>query len=83
MSRADFLEIRELMQEKMEGERKLPEITVEFDADTQVIKDQHTYNIIGRIPGTCSDSMILLSAHYDSSLWLISTRTSFPFTSIS
>ena len=66
MSRADFLEIRELMQEKMEGERKLPEITVEFDADTQVIKDQHTYNIIGRIPGTCSDSMILLSAHYDS-----------------
>ena len=66
MSRADFLEIRELMQEKMEGERKLLEITVEFDADTQVIKDQHTYNIIGRIPGTCSDSMILLSAHYDS-----------------
>lgn len=66
MSRADFLEIRELMQEKMEGERKIPEITVEFDADTQVIKDQHTYNIIGRIPGTCSDSMILLSAHYDS-----------------
>lgn len=39
---------------------------MEFDADTEVIKDQYTYNIVGKIPGTSSDSMILLSAHYDS-----------------
>ena len=39
---------------------------MEFDAETQVKKDQYTYNIIGKIPGSCSDSMILLSAHYDS-----------------
>lgn len=39
---------------------------MEFDADTEVIKDQYTYNIVGKIPGTDSDSMILLSAHYDS-----------------
>ena len=26
----------------------------------------NTYNIVGKIPGTDSDSMILLSAHYDS-----------------
>ena len=66
MSRADFLKIQKLMKAKQEGGRTLPEITVEFDAETQVKKDQYTYNIIGKIPGSCSDSMILLSAHYDS-----------------
>ena len=66
MSRADFLKIRRLMEEKNEDGKKIPEISVEFDADTEVIKDQYTYNIVGKIPGTSSDSMILLSAHYDS-----------------
>lgn len=66
MSRADFLKIRRLMEEKNENGKKIPEISVEFDADTEVIKDQYTYNIVGKIPGTSSDSMILLSAHYDS-----------------
>ena len=66
MSRADFLMIRQLMEEKNENGNRVPELSVEFDADTEVIKDQYTYNIVGKIPGTDSDSMILLSAHYDS-----------------
>ena len=66
MSRADFLKIRRLMEEKNEDGKKIPKISVEFDADTEVIKDQYTCNIVGKIPGTSSDSMILLSAHYDS-----------------
>ena len=33
---------------------------------TKVEKDQYTYNIVGKIPGRRSDTMILLSAHYDS-----------------
>ncbi len=51
---------------KNENGNRVPELSVEFDADTEVIKDQYTYNIVGKIPGTDSDSMILLSAHYDS-----------------
>ena len=66
MSRADFLMIRQLMEEKNENGNRVPELSVEFDADTEVLKDQYTYNIVGKIPGTDSDSMILLSAHYDS-----------------
>ena len=58
--------IRQLMEEKNENGNRVPELSVEFDADTEVIKDQYTYNIVGKIPGTDSDSMILLSAHYDS-----------------
>ena len=58
--------IRRLMEEKNENGNRVPELSVEFDADTEVIKDQYTYNIVGKIPGTDSDSMILLSAHYDS-----------------
>mgnify|MGYP000234804013 CR=1 FL=1 len=50
----------------MENGNRVPELSVEFDADTEVIKDQYTYNIVGKIPGTDSDSMLLLSAHYDS-----------------
>ena len=60
MSRADFLMIRQLMEEKNENGNRVPELSVEFDADTEVIKDQYTYNIVGKIPGTDSDSMILL-----------------------
>lgn len=65
MSRSDFLEIWELMKESKK-ENNVPHLLVEMDAETKVEKDQHTYNIIGKIPGRRSDSMILLSAHYDS-----------------
>ena len=65
MSRSDFLEIWELMKESKK-ENNVPHLLVELDAETKVEKDQHTYNIIGKIPGRRSDSMILLSAHYDS-----------------
>ena len=37
-----------------------------FDACSSVIRDQETFNIVGSIPGRETDSMILLSAHYDS-----------------
>ena len=69
MSRADFLEIWELMQESKNENKKensVPHLLVELDAETKVEKDQYTYNIVGKIPGRRSDSMILLSAHYDS-----------------
>lgn len=62
MSRADFLDIWKCMKE----EKDAPHLKVEFDAETEVKKDQYTYNIVGKIPGKSSKSMILLSAHYDS-----------------
>ena len=62
MSRADFLDIWKCMKE----EKDVPHLKVEFDAETEVKKDQYTYNIVGKIPGKNSKSMILLSAHYDS-----------------
>lgn len=65
MSRADFLEIWELMKANKK-ENNAPHLLVELDAETKVEKDEYTYNIVGKIPGKCSDSMILLSAHYDS-----------------
>ena len=40
MSRADFLMIRQLMEEKNENGNRVPELTVEFDADTELIIDQ-------------------------------------------
>ena len=43
-----------------------PNLTVKFDAYTQVKRDQITYNIIGKIPGKNPNRMLLLSAHYDS-----------------
>lgn len=42
------------------------ETKVLFDARSQVELDRETYNIVGTIPGQEEDSMILLSAHYDS-----------------
>ena len=42
------------------------EITVTLDANSRVMRDVSTYNILGEIPGRRSDRMILLSAHYDS-----------------
>lgn len=42
------------------------EVKVKFDADSRVSRDTTTYNIVGSIPGEEPESMILLSAHYDS-----------------
>lgn len=42
------------------------EITVTLDADSRVGKNGQTYNIVGTIPGKDLDSMVLMSAHYDS-----------------
>ncbi len=42
------------------------EITVRFDASSRVVRDRESFNIVGTIPGQDPDSMILLSAHYDS-----------------
>ncbi|MBS5521636.1 MAG: M28 family peptidase [Clostridiales bacterium] len=42
------------------------ELKVTLDADTRVVKNTCSYNIIGSIPGKNPDRMILLSAHYDS-----------------
>lgn len=51
---------------KVEGRRAEPDgIRVLFDASSAVRRDRDTYNITGFIPGE-EDSMILLSAHYDS-----------------
>ena len=42
------------------------EISVLFDAHSTVTPGQTSYNIVGSIPGADPDSMILVSAHYDS-----------------
>ena len=41
-------------------------ITVKFDAKSKVKLNQKSYNIVGKIIGKDPDSMILMSAHYDS-----------------
>lgn len=46
--------------------RRKGELTVIFDADSKVTRDGVSYNILGKIPGKNPESMILLSAHYDS-----------------
>lgn len=61
ISQADAAILREAMKQSEDGT-----ITVRFDARSTVKKDQVSYNITGRIPGQEEDSMILLSAHYDS-----------------
>lgn len=47
-------------------EEKDDSLTVTFDAKSEVGFDGKSYNIVGSIPGKDKDSMILLSAHYDS-----------------
>ena len=42
------------------------ELTVSLDADTRVLRDATTYNIVGYLPGRHPERKILLSAHYDS-----------------
>ena len=41
------------------------EITVTFDAKSQVGLDGTSYNIVGMIPGKDPDAMVMVSAHYD------------------
>ncbi len=47
-------------------EGKVPEVLVWFDAVSRVERNRETQNILGMIPGQEPESMILLSAHYDS-----------------
>ena len=59
MSRTDANALRAAMDENNE-------ITVTLDAVSRVGFDGTSYNIVGMIPGTDPDAMILMSAHYDS-----------------
>ena len=59
MSRTDAEALRTVMGES-------GETTVTLDADSRVGKDGHSYNIVGTIPGRDPESMVLMSAHYDS-----------------
>ena len=59
MSRADAELLKAAMDENGEA-------TVTLDADSRVGKDGTSYNIVGMIPGRGTESMVLMSAHYDS-----------------
>ena len=59
LSRADAEPLKERFLQ--EGQ-----VFVELSACSSVKKDSVSYNIVGEIPGREEDSMILLSAHYDS-----------------
>ena len=59
MSRADAELLKTAMDENGEA-------AVTLDADSHVGKDGTSYNIVGMIPGRDTDSMVLMSAHYDS-----------------
>ncbi|MDO5417197.1 MAG: M28 family peptidase [Lachnospiraceae bacterium] len=61
ISQADGAVLKKALRESENGE-----IRVRFDASSRVRKNQHSYNIIGQITGKEPDSMVLLSAHYDS-----------------
>lgn len=59
ISQADARILKEDLKEKSS-------IHVSLDACSKVMPNVKASNIVGRIPGTETDSMILLSAHYDS-----------------
>ena len=59
MSRADAELLRAAMDENGEA-------NVTLDADSRVEMDGTSYNVIGTIPGRDTESMVLMSAHYDS-----------------
>lgn len=59
ISQADARILKEDLKEKSS-------IHVSLDASSKVTPNVKASNIVGRIPGTETDSMILLSAHYDS-----------------
>lgn len=59
ISRADAALLRAAMDENGEA-------NVTLDADSRVEMDGTSYNVIGTIPGRDTESMVLMSAHYDS-----------------
>ena len=59
MSRTDAELLRSAMDET-------GEVSVTLEADSRVGKDGTSYNIVGMIPGRDPESMVLISAHYDS-----------------
>ena len=59
MSRTDAELLKAAMDENGEA-------AVTLDADSRVGKDGTSYNIVGTIPGRDTESMVLMSAHYDS-----------------
>ena len=59
MSRADAELLKAAMDENGEA-------AVTLDADSRVEMDGTSYNVIGTIPGRDTESMVLMSAHYDS-----------------
>lgn len=59
MSRTDAKLLRAAMDENGEA-------NVTLDADSRVEMDGTSYNVIGTIPGRDTESMVLMSAHYDS-----------------
>lgn len=59
MSRTDAEMLKAVMD-------KNGEASVTLDADSRVGKDGTSYNIVGMIPGRDAESMVLMSAHYDS-----------------
>lgn len=74
LSQADAVLLKSMMFEKASGEEKnhsaydsdVHSVTVWLDASSKVMPDVISANITGKIPGRETDSMILLSAHYDS-----------------
>lgn len=63
LSLADAAALRAAMEKSREEGQPF---RVMLDAHSRVRRDQKSYNIVARIPGESTDSMILLSAHYDS-----------------
>ncbi|WRS27237.1 M28 family peptidase [Oscillospiraceae bacterium MB08-C2-2] len=61
ISRNDANAIRAIMQAQ-----NVKEITVTLNAKSKVERDGTSYNIVGTIPGKDPDSIVLMSAHYDS-----------------
>ena len=59
MSRTDAELLKAAMNESGEA-------AVTLDADSRVGKNGTSYNIVGTIPGRDTESMVLMSAHYDS-----------------
>lgn len=67
ISQADAAVLKEDMAlDAEDNHRDYGEVKVLFDACSAVEENQETFNIVGSIPGREADSMILLSAHYDS-----------------
>lgn len=71
ISQADARSLRRAMDAAMkkggqDNTNAVPEINVWLDADSRVQRDTVSYNITGKIPGVETESMILISAHYDS-----------------